>query len=215
MWRLSPDVFLADVRGDLVFMNAKRNEYSCIPRTTAGPVRSLLASGSDDNPDDEDLALELVSAGLVEIGEAPYPTKAPMAARADFHDLAASDLEVGPGAWFRLLFAAFETAIRLRFSKPARWLRLNRTSGETGQVVRACTLALQFDKMRPLIPRSGRCLPNSMLLLAYLRRHRIFGTWVFGVQTFPFEAHCWVEYDGVVLNDTIEHVRWYTPITAA
>ncbi len=74
---------------------------------------------------------------------------------------------------------------------------------------------MQLDRLRPLIPRSGLCVPSSMLLLCYLRRHGIHAQWVFGVQTFPFEAHCWVEYDGVVLNDTLEHVCWYTPIAAA
>ena len=29
---------------------------------------------------------------------------------------------------------------------------------------------------------------------------------VLGVRTFPFEAHAWVELDGRVLNDDLDHV---------
>jgi hypothetical protein len=38
---------------------------------------------------------------------------------------------------------------------------------------------------------------------------------VFGVRTHPFEAHCWLEKDRVILDDTVEHVRWFTPIARA
>jgi hypothetical protein len=50
------------------------------------------------------------------------------------------------------------------------------------------------------------------VLLEYLAWYRIFPTWVFGVQTRPFAAHCWLQHENIVLNDTVEHVTRYTPI---
>jgi hypothetical protein len=40
----------------------------------------------------------------------------------------------------------------------------------------------------------------------------VFPRWVFGVQSRPFAAHCWLQLGGVVLNDTVDHVKRYTPI---
>lgn len=61
---------------------------------------------------------------------------------------------------------------------------------------------------------SGRekCLFETLALINFLLRYRIATTWVFGVQTGPFAAHCWVRHGDMVLNDTVHHVRDYTPI---
>lgn len=39
-------------------------------------------------------------------------------------------------------------------------------------------------------------------------------TLVIGVRAEPFAAHSWVQVDQVVLNDTAEEVRRFTPILA-
>ncbi len=61
---------------------------------------------------------------------------------------------------------------------------------------------------------SGRdkCLFETLALINFLLRYRIATTWVFGVQTGPFAAHCWVRHGDMVLNDTVHHIRDYTPI---
>ncbi|HET9388243.1 MAG TPA: lasso peptide biosynthesis B2 protein [Steroidobacteraceae bacterium] len=57
-----------------------------------------------------------------------------------------------------------------------------------------------------------QCLSDSLSLIEYLAWHDIYPDWVFGVQARPFAAHCWVQHDALVFNDTAEHVRTYTPI---
>lgn len=69
-----------------------------------------------------------------------------------------------------------------------------------------------FASLRIFIPRTGRCLVQSLLLMHFLRLLRIHSELVFGVRTHPFEAHCWVEWNSYVLNDSIDHVCWYTVI---
>jgi Transglutaminase-like superfamily len=59
---------------------------------------------------------------------------------------------------------------------------------------------------------ANECLFDSLALLEFLARHDIYPDWVFGVQTRPFAAHCWVQHEGVVFNDTVEHVSSFTPI---
>lgn len=69
-----------------------------------------------------------------------------------------------------------------------------------------------FERLRIFVPRSGRCLIQSLLLLHFLRLLGIRPELVLGVRTHPFEAHCWVEWNSLVLNDSVDHVSWYTTI---
>jgi hypothetical protein len=216
-WRLAPFVHVADVRGELVFLDARANLYSCLTRSDAKVLHALLAKGDEDHADAKALAVDLREAGLLvpcaEAGDALAIASWP-GATGDFHGYAGSNLRAGPRAIYRLAVSALEAGFSLLFGGPARWLRSSAPRSDLS-LTRVCTLALQFDRLRPLVPRSGRCLPSSLLLLKYLRRHGVSASWVFGVQTFPFEAHCWVEYRGIVLNDTLEHSRWFTPIAVA
>jgi hypothetical protein len=69
-----------------------------------------------------------------------------------------------------------------------------------------------FSRLRPYYPRRYLCLYDSLALIEFLAKYHHFPQWVFGVQTEPFNAHCWVESYGHVLNDDVENVRYYTPI---
>jgi hypothetical protein len=71
-----------------------------------------------------------------------------------------------------------------------------------------------FRRLLPWAPFQGVCLYRSFFLLAFLRRRGLDARWVFGVRTWPFEAHCWLQAGEVVLDDTLDHVRPFTPIFA-
>ncbi|MDP9009053.1 MAG: lasso peptide biosynthesis B2 protein [Pseudomonadota bacterium] len=71
-----------------------------------------------------------------------------------------------------------------------------------------------FGKLRPFWNRKYLCLFDSLALLNFLARYDFFPTWVFGVQSEPFAAHCWVQQNEVLLNDTVDRVSLYTPIMA-
>lgn len=211
---LSPGVFMADVDGDLVFLDARRDTYSCIARGSATELRAQLHSGAEVTPDA--LTDELEAAGLVH--RDPFSPGWTMLRRsrpvADFHQVAA-DLPISLRTIAALVAAG---AIGLHARKRARietWVTRPPRETREPQRTRAATLALQFDRLRPFVPRSGGCLANSIMLLAFLRWHGLEADWVFGVRTFPFEAHCWVEHEGVVLNDVAEHVAWFTPIASS
>lgn len=74
------------------------------------------------------------------------------------------------------------------------------------------SLLSSFDALRPLYPRPYLCLFDSLALIEFLARYGIFPTWVFGVRGEPFQAHCWVQHDTFLLNDTIDHIATFTPI---
>ncbi|WP_052027583.1 lasso peptide biosynthesis B2 protein [Sphingobium sp. ba1] len=63
-----------------------------------------------------------------------------------------------------------------------------------------------------ILSARDQCLPTSMALMATLTARGANPTLVLGVKLDPFQAHCWVELAGTVLNDAPDHVRPFTPI---
>lgn len=57
-----------------------------------------------------------------------------------------------------------------------------------------------------------KCFFDSYLFFLCFSIERIPVDWVFGVNLYPFKAHCWIEYKGIVLNDHLERVSDFTPI---
>lgn len=72
--------------------------------------------------------------------------------------------------------------------------------------------ALAFARARPLIPGQPHCLLDSLCLLSWLKHRMASATLVFGAKLDPFAAHCWVEGDGMLLNDRLDTVEKFTPI---
>ena len=56
------------------------------------------------------------------------------------------------------------------------------------------------------------CLFDSYLFFEYFIKQAIPVNWVFGVDLYPFAAHCWIEYKGLILNDQLERVSAFKPI---
>jgi len=79
-------------------------------------------------------------------------------------------------------------------------------------IERAHFLLSIFDSLRLFFPRPYLCLFDSLALINFLAHFNLYPDWVFGVMAEPFEAHCWVQAGGIVLNDTLERVSAFTPI---
>lgn len=58
----------------------------------------------------------------------------------------------------------------------------------------------------------GRCLFDSLTLIEFLATYRIYPLWVFGVQMGPFVAHCWVQDDSFIYNDSADSTGSFKPI---
>jgi hypothetical protein len=79
---------------------------------------------------------------------------------------------------------------------------------------RANELACCFNRQRLLYPREYLCLFDSLALVEFMAIHGVYPNWVFGVVAEPFQAHCWVQANDVLLNDTLERTAMYSPIMA-
>lgn len=214
---LAPNVHLAVIDGDLVFLDAVKDQYLCVARRRSDPVLSALNGNLHVHDPEQVVAALLDEQLLVEACDfTPWSGAPAYTARSDLGRGVPSRLGVGDIGF--LLLAALRMAVKLRAGTPARWFAESQARCWPDAALRSEVIhdwALRIDRLRPLIPRTGRCLVRSLLTLEYLRLRGVGADWVFGVRSHPFEAHCWVEYDGTVLTDSLEHVRWFTPILVA
>jgi hypothetical protein len=116
------------------------------------------------------------------------------------------------------LFAAAKADYRLRRQSIARVVRsvaLRKRiyrRGSTFDLGGAEKLVRAFNVLRPIYPRDYLCLFDSLALIEFLAHHGLFPTWVFGVTSDPFLAHCWVQEGDTLMNDTVEHVGPFVPL---
>lgn len=76
--------------------------------------------------------------------------------------------------------------------------RLSGAAAERALVDRAVS---RFAAARLWAPAPYVCLFDSLVLMRFLLARGVRADLVFGVRSRPFAAHCWVEVDGVILDD--------------
>ena len=81
-----------------------------------------------------------------------------------------------------------------------------------GTTVSPRLLANRFTASRRWLPQTPNCLTDSLALLAFLARHGATAELVFGAKLDPFAAHCWVQVDTLLLNDSIDRIEPFTPV---
>ena len=87
------------------------------------------------------------------------------------------------------------------------------TPGKALDVSRVRALVAAFLLLRPILyTAQNACLLDSLTLVRFLALYGVYPDWVFGVKTEPFHAHCWVQQDGHVFNDSPDFVGEFAPI---
>jgi hypothetical protein len=231
---LQSHVFLCRAKRHWVILDVRRDKYLCVDRVqleSLGPWidgwQDAPVPGSElaQRPPPSGLALanSLLSVGI--LGEQSHGSK-PARATTYAHPASALDLEMATSAsWFRYLHTLsffrecarasqelrterFESIVaRVRARKRAR-----PDAARPMDLDAARPLLAVFARLRLLFPRPYLCLFDSLALIHFLARFDLYPDWVFGVRADPFEAHCWVQAEGVALNDTVERVSSLSPI---
>jgi hypothetical protein len=206
---LAEGVFAVEIDGDIVFMDTKADTYLALPSRQDGGLAALLQGDAGS------IADELTDIGILVRGGHRRATGAappPAAAR----DLVTSWPSARHGSLAdlpHLLIGSLRTWAAIRWSSPKHWLRpiaAGRRPDMTEAEVAAA--AARLPHLLLFVPFVRRCLPKAMLCRRLLSRQGISVSWVFGVRAHPFEAHCWLQWRDIVLDDRLEHVRRYTPI---
>lgn len=211
---LSPDVHAVSVNGDLVFLDVVRDSYLCLP--DGGDQVRLTEDRRGLDIADPDLADDLVRAGLVAptMPGGPEPTSrltTSMPARSALRDR--YDLPDARDAW-EVGVALFDLSMRYRGRPFKEIVAAVRPSPNVSPPVTAELVAAvqDFHRWAPYAPTSAKCLLRAFMLLRFLQRRGLDALWVFGVRTWPFHAHCWLQCEDMVLDDQPDRIRAFTPI---
>lgn len=120
------------------------------------------------------------------------------------------------------LFATMRARISLRFFPlkhtamvvSRRRVRKSR-SAKPYDRAKAQQLVDLYQRLRScLFTSHNECFRDSLTFVHFAAWYDIYPSWVFGVQTSPFAAHCWVQDQDLLFNDEVENVGPYTPIMA-
>lgn len=208
-----PEVHLAWVGEDLVILDLVDGQYFCLPGIAGVAARS--DAGGLEAADPEAL-VDLVAAGLIQPAGAPSAALAAdliASPTADLLDRIPASLDARAAA---AMAQAFGVVVRRFHGRPLRAIvsaaaRARPTTRQSDAVALA-RRAAGFATMLPWVPLQGECLFRSFMLLAFLRSGGFDARWVFGVRTWPFQAHCWLQSGALVLDDAADRVAAFTPI---
>ena len=89
-----------------------------------------------------------------------------------------------------------------------------KTQGRPRENLRcASSLTRSFQNIAPwFYSAHDACFFSSLLLVRFLAQSGILADWVFGVRLSPFQAHCWVAHEGLILNEDSLIVAGFDPI---
>jgi len=216
LYQLAPRVSVCIVSDQAIFLDVARDRYFAVAGGAAEAVRALLEQRAARK---EELD-RLVAAGLIETTETPRP---PSQRRAITPVCSVVEQQhLGPAGGIGPLIEVATSLAKARrdlSGKPLasildgveRQKKSMLTLPEESCVSRAAA-ATAHNAARRHLPFKPNCLPDSLALLAFLSHRRLTADLVFGVKLYPFSAHCWVQVEGVVLNDALDHVTLHTPI---
>lgn len=208
--QLCPGVHAASRREDLIILDTRSGEYLCLP--DIAPLVVLSPGWSGIWTEDSDVldllqGLGLARSNLPMAGRSPLPP-------APTDELRFASNRLSAAQKLRMT-AASADMLMCYAGRPFRHLVAWGRSLEAARPSARARLtkeAVAFRQMLPFVPFQGECLFRAFMLKAYLARADLGASLVIGVQTWPFEAHAWMQTGALVLDDTVEHVRGFTPI---
>lgn len=201
-----------------------------------GNVTSSLTA-SDVIPTDfaAEVFEELVSEGLLTTNPVQGKKGVPFFSIAPTRTLMEAETRLSPWAqalhFPEFLKASREARVKLRaagdneggcslritselFRSIRRRKKSHRTLTAAPDWSKARYLAGVARELRPWFNEKPVCTLDSLIVVELFARHGLFPDWTFGVQANPFHAHCWVQYEDVLINDTLDVISQFTPIMA-
>jgi hypothetical protein len=209
---LSAGVHAVMIDDDAVFLDVASNAYFCLPGI--GSVLSL--EGRAMKAASEGLADDLVGAGLAATAPTTEPASSAMVprrtARAVIETLDPSQRrQPKAGHWLKAISAGFASRAAERRPFADRLPPVSARKAPDASTTLLADLDA-FRRLQPWLPFDGACLFRSHLLRNYLTSLGHEVDWIFGVRTWPFAAHCWLQVGDLALDDEAERLVAYHPI---
>jgi len=223
-YRLREGLSCCDVDGHLIFLDVTQDRYFKLSGTLEKAMRRFWAH-EDVTPM---LVESLVAARILVETSNPEAR----AAKANIRRPTCSALEqpiAVAGQWidmaiaFEVMTIVWSTrrqlktrALKTNLDKASTYRDRKAGAPEdaTSTAVKGSLLqaSRQFARARRYVPIEPTCLLDSLSLLHFLSRRELPANIVFGVAPEPFAAHCWVQADDMVLNETLSDANAHTPI---
>jgi hypothetical protein len=230
---LARDCFARKIGPHWIVLNVSRDRYYCLQHEDLQSIGNRIEGWAGQRAgepvpatqhrDVVDATLRsLLSAGIItnDPGLGKPFAEAPIGRHAEVLAMQ-GDMAVGATPLLRFLAACAWADWSLRRRSIAATLAgLRRRKDEPGEpkqedLRRAARLVGVFNRLRPVYPRTYRCLFDALALLEFLARHELSPRIVFGVIADPFQAHCWLQLGTVLVNEDDERVRCFAPIMSA
>jgi Transglutaminase-like superfamily len=235
---LSPHVHLCVAGRQVVLLDLEHDKYLALahahpvgrwvrgwpvpPPGMTSPLNPADSQPAASGPEDGLLA-KMISQGLLVTDPAVGKEAAPVIAEQPRVTLVEDDLNDRPRTSFaqlRHLLIAYTAARWSLKHRPIRKVvqaattrKSHAPSASALDVGRVRALVAAFLHLRPLFfTVRNACLLDSLTLVNFLAGYGFFPQWIFGVETDPFYAHCWVQQGEFVFNDTPDYVRRFSPI---
>lgn len=199
---------MASIDQDILVLDVEADRYHCLLNASA--LCHLDQYGRIEAPN-QDTAEELIAAG--------WASREPLSVPRSHMIAASRELVLWSKPPLRHLAAA---AIALATAD--RWLQ-RKSLGEligcganaflASDPPNAHAVSMRVSavrQVRPWLPLRGECLQRTFRLRSYLAAGGIATQWIFGVRTWPFSAHCWLQIDDMVVGDRLDRILRYTPI---
>jgi hypothetical protein len=234
---LSDDVHVCVTEGHGVFLDLKRDKYSAVIFSAPQEAGSEQAP-----PDNKPASLaqklaaqkeDLLQAGLLTTDPARgRPIDGAPIEGVDGHIFglddqrafgltgdAAAGLKISIGEMWDFFTASWQASRDLKgkhISKIVENVRRRkaRAGAQALDIEKVRRLTAVYRRLRPWYPRKYLCLYDSLALVEFMARRKVYPTWVFAVQAQPFGAHCWVQNERLLLNEGSEYAGLFTPIMA-
>ncbi len=217
-------VIVLDVHEDRYFSLDAGRTAALAPFLPGWPA-SQTDPGADTGPSVEEVAAPLLAQGWLLEDDAAGRAATPASIVAPHIELLSGLEDSRPKVGFSDALAFFVASVRARllmhtgsFERIVQRVAARKAAalarGVRGvDVERARELMALFGYLRAfLFSHREDCLRDSFAVLEFMAGYGIFPDWVFGARARPFAAHCWVQYEGVVFNDTAERAGGFTPI---
>jgi Transglutaminase-like superfamily len=232
VYYLSRHAYVCCTQSYWIVLNVLRDKYYCVSDTDVQALSPWLhgLAGNDDRTavappnDTEDPALieSFISNGVVTRDAGAGKPFTAINCEMPTTGLAIPVANRFPIHHFAPVFAACATADCYALTHSLSWTlarierrRQNREhSSHSFDLAKVASLAATFRHFRPFYPRGYVCLFDSIALLEFLARYRLYPRLVFGVLGDPFQAHCWLQEGPTAINDDPERLCKYSPILA-
>lgn len=212
-WILLPHLTACRAGDAIMLLDLRQDRYFRVPPTVATAVEQWLREGEGPLP--PKFAELLVRNAILRPGEVvsahhvPVSVPSTLADSVDMPALGGREFSSIAGRLLGTWTALRTRRLRTLLVDRQKW----RAVQSTGEELPGGLIA-SYHRARRLVPMRKNCLLDSLALDRWLDVRGSKRTLVFGVTTEPFLAHCWLQTEQRLLNDSYDHVRRYTPILA-